>query len=106
MNSGVSRGIPTLYLYTQKGCDVCAEAKGIVETFKKANLMKVMVVNVDATRNIVSMADIDPKMTPAYALLDEIFQPVKKWEGLLPLEKLNDFVFGKFADDSIKKRKK
>lgn len=104
--NGVSRGLKTLYMYGQSGCEVCAEAKIHVEAFKKTNLLKVMVIFVDATRNIVSMADIDPQSTPAYALLDEIFQPVKKHEGLLNLDQLNDFVFGTFADGSLKRKRK
>lgn len=104
--AGVNRGLVTLYFYGQHGCEVCKEAKVHVEAFKKANLLKVMVVQIDATRNVVSMVDIDPKSTPAYALLDPIFQPVKKWEGLLTLEQLNDFVFGTFANGSLKRKRR
>lgn len=96
----------TLYMYGQSGCEVCKEAKVHVEAFKKQNLLKCMVIYVDASRNIVSMVDIDPKSTPAYALLDPIFQPMKKHEGLLTLEQLNDFVYGSFANGSIKKKRK
>jgi hypothetical protein len=52
-------------------------------------------VYVDATRNVISHVDIDPKSTPAYALLDEWAKPLRTHEGLLTLEQLNDFAEGK-----------
>lgn len=97
-------GIKTLYFYSQFGCDVCAEAKPHVEAFKKDNLLRVFVIHVDASRNIVSMADIDPKSTPAYALLDESFQPVKTHEGLLTRAQIDEFVYGKLGKQVKAKR--
>lgn len=97
-------GLKTLNVYVQQGCTVCGEAKVIVEEFKRQNLFKLFVVYVDATRNIISLADIDPKSTPAFALIDETMTPLKKFEGLLTLKQLNEFVFGNFGT-SIKKRK-
>lgn len=97
-------GLKTLNVYIMQGCEVCSEAKPIVEEFKRQNLFKIFVVYVDATRNIISLADIDPKSTPAFALVDETLTPLKKHEGLLTLEKLNEFVFGDFGTP-IKRRK-
>lgn len=98
-------GLKTLYCYVMQGCDVCAEAKPIVEDFKRQHLFKLLVVYVDATRSIISLADIDPKSTPSFALVDETQTPLKKHEGLLTLEQLNAFVFGDFGTP-IKRRKR
>lgn len=99
-------GLKTLYVYTMQGCEVCAEAKPIVEEFKRQHLFKVLVVYVDATRSIISLADIDPKTTPSFAVVDETQTPLKKHEGLLTLEQLNAFVFGDFGTTIKKKRER
>lgn len=96
--------LKTLNVYVMQGCDVCAEAKPIVEEFKRQNLFKVLTVYVDATRNIISVAQVEPKSTPAFALLDEHQQPLKVHEGLLTLEQLNSFVFGDFGSPVKRKR--
>lgn len=104
-NTGTNRGLKTLLFYGQRDCEVCAEAKPHLEAFKRANLLKIFVIQVDATRNVISHVDIDPKSTPAYALIDEIFQPLKLHEGLLDADQLEKFAFGDFANDSLKKKR-
>ena len=97
-------GLKLLLVYTMRDCPVCADAKLIVEDFKRQNLFKVLVTYVNATHNIVSLADINPRSTPAFALVDDAQQPLKKHEGLLTLEQLTDFVYGDFGTP-VKRRR-
>lgn len=97
-------GLKFLYVYTMQGCEVCAEAKPIVEEFKRQNPLKLFVVYVDATRSILSLNDVNPHSTPAYALVDEKQVPLKKFEGLMTLQQLHDFVYGDFGAPTKRKR--
>lgn len=93
-----------LNFYTQRGCEVCEMMRPIVDDFKRQHLFGLLVVNVDASRAIVSNVDIDPKTTPAFVLVDDGI-PVKKHEGAVNLEELTAFVFGEFGTSIKRKRK-
>ena len=97
-------GANTLFIYTQHGCSVCAEATIEAEKFKKAHLFKVLVVYVNASRNIVSIHEANPRSTPAYALTNSKHEPLKTHEGLLSEDQLAEFVFGNFGTPSKKRR--
>lgn len=102
----MSGPLNSLYVYVQSGCGVCQQAKPIVEQFKRENLAKVLVIYIDASRDIISLSDFDPRTTPAYALFDWKHTLLKKHEGgLLTLEQLREFVFGDFETKKSKRKR-